>query len=604
DSETHSVDDKLSKQLHKRLSQAGFVDSRASLQSALGDVLQQILQKRIGNLNIVFVVGSYSEGWGNNLVTLNGRTDIESDIDVMQLILGRLYHLRDWCQCREVKISDAVEYRNGHIFVQGFASNPAQTSHGTALRPSVDHVPACRLCCYPSIAPLLPDRASKSHIRSQVLDALRKELETSPCHAVHAASPTKRGEELRLSTTFLERRLLRSLTTLQGQLFVTLKYLVKKVICPRVNGMKAYHAKTVTFRMLEETAQSEWKPENFVKLLRRALKMLLNSVMKSSIQDKRETNKDGEVMEHFFLCDAAIYLKGANSRDAQEIANVLKDVLENLHQHLNDLMNYVQPTDASGRFAFHPFLILPILDHKPVSGKGSIEYHQIYDVVREGICQLCFSDCGAESQEALMKLIGRLPVCARSAREALRALAFLKFEQSDSALKVLTNCEWFRVSRGIDWPERSRVTDATPEFVWKHLKSCDSAWKFCFEFKEIPTLKFLPKPLSSCCIINLEHVAYDCYYVNFEAVLQTLRLELSSNRVMADKWVEDVLNREDADGQEMLLCALSCTSSEQLSKVSGKLKSAAYLNAHADRLLLEKEVKLSRQETIRFVGKI
>uniref|UniRef100_A0A1I8I653 Mab-21 domain-containing protein n=1 Tax=Macrostomum lignano TaxID=282301 RepID=A0A1I8I653_9PLAT len=541
DSETHSVDDKLSKQLHKRLSQAGFVDSRASLQSALGDVLQQILQKRIGNLNIVFVVGSYSEGWGNNLVTLNGRTDIESDIDVMQLILGRLYHLRDWCQCREVKISDAVEYRNGHIFVQGF---------------------------------------------------------------VHAASPTKRGEELRLSTTFIERRLLRSLTTLQGQLFVTLKYLVKKVICPRVNGMKAYHAKTVTFRMLEETAQSEWKPENFVKLLRRALKMLLNSVMKSSIQDKRETNKDGEVMEHFFLCDAAIYLKGANSRDAQEIANVLKDVLENLHQHLNDLMNYVQPTDASGRFAFHPFLILPILDHKPVSGKGSIEYHQIYDVVREGICQLCFSDCGAESQEALMKLIGRLPVCARSAREALRALAFLKFEQSDSALKVLTNCEWFRVSRGIDWPERSRVTDATPGFVWKHLKSCDSAWKFCFEFKEIPTLKFLPKPLSSCCIINLEHVAYDCYYVNFEAVLQTLRLELSSNRVMADKWVEDVLNREDADGQEMLLCALSCTSSEQLSKVSGKLKSAAYLNAHADRLLLEKEVKLSRQETIRFVGKI
>uniref|UniRef100_A0A1I8JCA3 ANK_REP_REGION domain-containing protein n=1 Tax=Macrostomum lignano TaxID=282301 RepID=A0A1I8JCA3_9PLAT len=235
-------EEEFSQQLHSSLQQAGFEQTRAALQSSCADVLQRILRQRLRSEE-VFVVGSYSEGWGNSLSHLDGRTDPESDIDVMQLIPGRIYHLKDVCRCTDPDSELVVEYDNGHIICEGYASSPARPENGSTLRPAVDRVSACRLCCYPPIGPLQPHRLAKSSIPQPVLQSLTSELEASPCHVVHAAPPGQAGKQLRVSTTFLERRLLRSLTTLQGQLFVTLKFLVKKVIGRRVHGLKAYHAK-------------------------------------------------------------------------------------------------------------------------------------------------------------------------------------------------------------------------------------------------------------------------------------------------------------------------------------------------------------------------
>uniref|UniRef100_A0A1I8IAV3 NTP_transf_2 domain-containing protein n=2 Tax=Macrostomum lignano TaxID=282301 RepID=A0A1I8IAV3_9PLAT len=207
-------DSELSHQLHSALEQSGFTESRAALQSAAADVLQQILRSRLDD-NPFFVVGSYSEGWGNNLTTLDGRTDANSDIDVMHLISGREYHQKSLCECDGA--SEQHELVNGHIQCSGFASNPAHATPGCPLRPALDNVDACRLCRYPPITPLLPNRVS--NIPHPVLEALQKVLTSasSPCHVVHAASPDRGGEELRVSTSFLENRMLRSLTTLQGQ---------------------------------------------------------------------------------------------------------------------------------------------------------------------------------------------------------------------------------------------------------------------------------------------------------------------------------------------------------------------------------------------------
>uniref|UniRef100_A0A1I8GSR7 NTP_transf_2 domain-containing protein n=1 Tax=Macrostomum lignano TaxID=282301 RepID=A0A1I8GSR7_9PLAT len=217
----------LSLLLQSTLTKAGFVKARAALQAAVADALQGILRSRRDSFPGIYIVGSYSEGWGNSLTKADGRTDAESDIDVMKLFQGRLYHIRGSCQCCDRKEKELVDCKDGHIRIGGFATNPAKASSGTPLRPAVDEVDACRVCCYPPIAPLLPHRISSSNISPSVLNTLQGELSKSPCHVVHAAPPRQAGKQLRVSTTFLEKLLLRGLSTLQGQLFVTLKYLVK-----------------------------------------------------------------------------------------------------------------------------------------------------------------------------------------------------------------------------------------------------------------------------------------------------------------------------------------------------------------------------------------
>uniref|UniRef100_A0A1I8FWI9 Mab-21 domain-containing protein n=1 Tax=Macrostomum lignano TaxID=282301 RepID=A0A1I8FWI9_9PLAT len=539
-----STETELGEQLH------------AALQAAAADVLQEILRNRIAYEDI-FVVGSFSEGWGNSLTSLDGKTDIESDIDVMELVRGRLYHLKHHCSCKERNLHP-VEYTNGHILCSGFATNPAKPFRGSSLKPAVDIVAACRLCCYPPIAPLLPSRRSASNIAHSILQSLESELTNSPCHVVHAAPPKKSGKQLRVSTTFLEKRLLRSLSTLQGQLFVTLKYLVKKVICRRVQGVKAYHVKTITFRMLEETPSDQWKPENLVSQIRRSLQILSSSVKSSCSEDEAATKPEDKIMNHFFLCDAALYLKGADKSSSQEISRVLQYVMKRLPELLIKFIHTLRPLTNTGTFHFHPFLILPRMKANKVRMSAAVEYHEIYDLVRESLVRLSQRDCcSPELKQSLLQHISQLPDCARTARETLKALAFLKFRDRDAALKVLADCRGHTVSEGISWRSERSAAEATKDLMWHYLWSNDSAWKFCFEFDQRPELEFLPAVLSDCFPLRLQnYVTY--HYVNFDAFLHSLRLELTPQDEDAHRWVNTVALRVGADIQELVVGASFC----------------------------------------------
>ncbi|PAA70004.1 hypothetical protein BOX15_Mlig002485g2 [Macrostomum lignano] len=346
-------------QLHSKLSAAGFTEQRASLQGAAADVLEHILRLRT-SYDDIFIVGSYSETWGNNLVCVDGRTDSESDIDITRFVQGRPLHLKGICKCPLAETDSTVEYVAGHIIFPGYSANPAEPMFGSMIRPAVDRVSAFRLCCYPPIGPLQLHRVAKSNIPNAVLQLLTRDISTFPCHVVHAAPQGQAGNQLRVSTTFLERRLMRSLSTLQGQLFVALKFLVKKIIGRRVHGLKAYHAKTITFRMVEETPAEQWTPQNLFDLLQRSLNMLLNSVQSSYGQDY----DDGRIMEHFFLSDAHLYLKGADRSTAQEVANVLREVIDELPELLTKFMKTLIPVSSAGLFYFHPFLIRATASHR------------------------------------------------------------------------------------------------------------------------------------------------------------------------------------------------------------------------------------------------
>uniref|UniRef100_A0A1I8GUL5 Mab-21 domain-containing protein n=1 Tax=Macrostomum lignano TaxID=282301 RepID=A0A1I8GUL5_9PLAT len=242
-----------------------------------------------------FIVGSLADGWGNSLVSLSGGTDSDSDIDATQLYSRDfVYHIRDYCQC-DCSEAERLEYRDGHLISSGASASPAQMEMGSSVRPALDLVNAYKCCCYPKIALLQP--GYETNIPETTLQSLRNEMKTSICHVVCAAAPGQEGQQLRVSTTFLERCLMRSLSSEQGQLFVILKYIVKKVLAKRARGLKTYNAKTLLFCMLDETPIHDWRPDRLVHLVDRAIRRLI-----ADLEDARLTEHQSGW--HFFLPDA------------------------------------------------------------------------------------------------------------------------------------------------------------------------------------------------------------------------------------------------------------------------------------------------------------
>jgi hypothetical protein len=357
---------------------------------------------------------------------------------------------------------------------------------------------------------------------------------------VTAAPPGQAGQQLRVSTTFLEKLVMRSLTDVQGQLFILLKYLIKKVISEKVKGLKTYHAKCLLFYMLDETAAAEWQPCNLVSLTKQALQKLLHNLQSSE-------SGSSECMRHFFMRDAIVYLKSGHN-EKEEIAQEVTHTIENLTHHLTHFKDMqLKPLHSqAGRFCFHPFVSIPgwyIITSEWSPNSQTVEYHQIYDCVGCAIQQLSQSDSTLQS---LTASINRIPDFAKTARETLRVMAFLKFNKREDAVRVLCHIRGHSVSRGI-------VTDMTgdesaEDMVWQHLKCSDSAWKFYFRYS-MSLLSCLPEFIRDTFKSEF----------NFDALKKCLMLELIGDDMSeADTWFAEMMQSEDADVQELMMALHYC----------------------------------------------
>uniref|UniRef100_A0A1I8FUG1 ANK_REP_REGION domain-containing protein n=2 Tax=Macrostomum lignano TaxID=282301 RepID=A0A1I8FUG1_9PLAT len=189
--------------VHQSMLRAGFTRPRAALQTAAAEVLHQLVsaRSRCDKENKIFVMGSFAEGWGSCMASLNGDIDPDSDIDYLMIDTNQLFHLKNYCRCRHpdpASVKKTVEYCNGEITCDDFASN-CSTKHvetgNKSLGPAIHLETALSLCCHPPMAVL--QSQNDSNISQRVLDLLRQEITSTPCHLVRAASPGSAGSQFR-----------------------------------------------------------------------------------------------------------------------------------------------------------------------------------------------------------------------------------------------------------------------------------------------------------------------------------------------------------------------------------------------------------------------
>ncbi|PAA67646.1 hypothetical protein BOX15_Mlig009614g1, partial [Macrostomum lignano] len=508
----HSEQDhRLSEELHRLLSDAGFTHQRAKCQQRLADWLEGVAQVLTQDRRQM--TGSYAEGWANSLVQVNGRTAADSDIDWTVLVEGQEFHLEGGCKGRSGSCQNAtrLQVTEGHAQVAvGAGSQPAVTATACGVRPAQDTCHAIECC--------------SSFCKNRVKQLLGY---SDLVHLVRATRPSKTNE-LRVSFSFQEKHIMRDLSTVQGQLFTLTKFIFKRHLPLTLDtpGLKTYHAKTLLFFMLEKhgtdpkaeawwiplgihgaTKAEAWQPHNLITLLKESLDMMLSFIDSSSSPD--------ECMPHFFMPDAPLYFKNAGiggdfDNTKARVRDRLCELRSDIGGVVEQLRRLVRPL-KSEKFYFHPFTLLPLTAPPAVTeireGSGHYEFYykfaDVYSVVHQCVSELQSESSDRDTLMRQLSLLNHLQWC-KCAALCMTAMAHLKFGESEEAKRL------------------------------------------AMELQRHQTLftARLSQPLSS-------HL-----YVNFRCLSWSLQAELLRNRAPAiafDHWIEQLLG--DPDLEELLTLA-------------------------------------------------
>uniref|UniRef100_A0A1I8JLL6 ANK_REP_REGION domain-containing protein n=1 Tax=Macrostomum lignano TaxID=282301 RepID=A0A1I8JLL6_9PLAT len=500
------------KELHQLLSDAGFTQQRAKCQQNLADWLQEVA--RVLTQDRRQMTGSYAEGWANSLVQVNGRTAADSDIDWTVLVAGQKFHLEGGCD-RRYRICE-VELRSRSR--RATHSQPAVAATACGVRPAQDTCHAIDCC--------------SSFCEDRIEKLLRNNLDH--VHLVRATRPSSTNE-LRVSFSFQEKRIMRQLSTVQGQLFTFIKFIFKRHLPLTLDtpGLKTYHAKTLLFFMLErhgtDPETEAWQPHNLIALLNESLDMMLSFIDSSSSPD--------ECMPHFFMPDAPLYFKNAGiggdfDNTKARVRDRLREMRSDIGGVVEQLRRLVRPLQSE-KFYFHPFTLLPLTAPPAVTKimEGRDKFADVYSVVHQCVSGLQSESSDRDTLMRQLSLLHELQWC-KCAALCLIAMAHLKFGESEEAEKLAMELQIHQVVRlrlGVEVLPPLRLSASLPIPSRVHADSVHSQ-----------TVAALSSHL----------------YVNFRCLSWSLQAELLRNRAPAiafDHWIEQLLG--DPDLEELLTLA-------------------------------------------------
>ncbi|PAA62074.1 hypothetical protein BOX15_Mlig034155g1 [Macrostomum lignano] len=538
-SDDSKQDMRLSKWLHRLLSDAGFTEQRAKCQQRLARWLEEVA--RVLAQDGRQMTGSYVEGWANSLVQVNGRTAADSDIDWTVLVDGQEFHLEGVCKgygsCRD---ATRLKVTEGHAQVAvGAGNQPAVRATACGVRPAQDTCHAIKCC------------SSFCEVR------IRKLIDDTyiPVHLVRATRPSSTNE-LRVSFSFQEKHIMRRLSTVQGQLFTLIKFIFKRHLPLTLDtpGLKTYHAKTLLFTMLErhgtDPETEAWQPHNLITLLKESLDMMLSFIDSSSSPD--------ECMPHFFMPDAPLYFKNAGiggdfDNTKARIRDRLCELRSDIGGVVEQLRSLVRPLQPE-KFYFHPFTLLPLSAPPAVTEERDSRYYilekfrfeHVYSVVHQCVSELQSESSDRDTLMRQLSLLHELQWC-KCAALCMTVMAHLKFGESEKAERLAMELQRHQVESGLK-PQDIQVYDLPKDSDW--------AWRFCLPCDSPPRFPFLPEFTQTLFTARLSQPLSSHLYVNFRCLSWSLQAELLRNPAPAielEDWKREL--EDEPDLEELLTLA-------------------------------------------------
>uniref|UniRef100_A0A1I8H6N7 ANK_REP_REGION domain-containing protein n=1 Tax=Macrostomum lignano TaxID=282301 RepID=A0A1I8H6N7_9PLAT len=503
-------DSQLSEKLHWVLTSSGFTQSRAACQQRLADLLERTAACL--SLSKPHLIGSFADGWGCSLTRLNARLSDGSGIDWLTPVTAAA-GCPGATKLRLDFTGDPPDKEEGAQLLtveddaSGFGQQPPVASAPCGLRPATSTTLAFRS----------PQSASALLL---------------PLVSIRDAAL------IHLQQTFAieEKQRMRQLNTVQGQLFILLKFLLKNYLaevsqCP---GLTSHHVKHLLFYLIETHGSwnwQMWQPHKLIELAKEALDLMMKFL------DSTSSSDDG-CMPSFFKPHVQLQLQWTRRPADEAKTRIRAELLKarsDLEPAVKKLMSHLKPLDDDDKLYFDLFTLLPLtlppdVPHDRKSqAPDATELAGLYCSVAAALRALQAAD-EVDGEGALMRQLESWYECSwcHCTVRCLAVMAQLKYRNKTAAKETLSELV---MSSG--WTVEDLSKEAISETQsWRWPLSTDWAWRFCLPCDRRPSLPFLPRFTESLLTARLcsRSPMQRHLYVNFRCLSWSLQAELLGGR--------------------------------------------------------------------------